>query len=66
MKSCITCGGPVGDRSPEHEAARQRLGMPSTPPQRCASCVWRSLLDISDEVIVVGDRGTSRVEGGEE
>lgn len=45
---CITCGGPVGPMSPELRKAKERFGLPLTPPKRCSECVWTSLLAFAD------------------
>jgi hypothetical protein len=46
---CITCEADAGELSPEMRRAKERLGMPLTPPKRCPSCVWESLQDLIDD-----------------
>ncbi len=47
--SCIDCGGPTGELSPEMRRAKTRLGMPLTPPKRCPKCLWKSLETLKDD-----------------
>ena len=49
MNTCIKCGKDAGPLSPEMRKAKERLGMPLTPPKVCPECLWRSLLDLDKE-----------------
>lgn len=44
MSACITCGREVEPMSDEMRRAKERFGLPLTPPKRCSRCVWASLL----------------------
>lgn len=46
---CITCGGVVEEMSDEMRRAKERFGLPLTPPKRCSACVWTSLLAFVNE-----------------
>jgi hypothetical protein len=47
---CVKCGTKeAGELSPEMRKAKERLGMPLTPPKVCPECLWTSLLDLEND-----------------
>lgn len=49
MSDCIKCGKDAGPLSPEMRRAKERMGMPLTPPKVCPECLWSTLLTLDDD-----------------
>lgn len=65
MSACITCGREAGPLSDELRRAKEKFGMPLTPPKRCPRCVWESLLEFAasedeDEVATESNTDTNK------
>jgi hypothetical protein len=49
VSDCIKCGRDAGPLSPEMRRAKERMGMPLTPPKVCPSCLWSTLVKLDKE-----------------
>lgn len=47
---CIKCGMDAGELSPEMRRAKERMGMPLTPPKVCPECLWATLLTLDQDL----------------
>lgn len=50
MSACVKCGREAGPLSDAMRRAKERLGMPLTPPKVCPPCVWTTLLTLDDDL----------------